>query len=525
MSVEPAINIPSSKNLSGSIGLKPEPSKLKMRILLIAKATIPFERNAIMFLSSSLKKQGYEVKAGLLDYSTAKSENQEVEKNQERIYKLVKDFKPHIVGYSCMTGEHSYILKMNVLLKKDFKFFSVMGGPHPTFDKSVIEEDGIDAICTGEGDFSFPEFVRRIQAREEWWLTPTFHVKYENKIYRNPLGDLIADLNKLPPPDRQILYDADPNLADISCKAFISARGCPYKCSYCFNKEYNDYYKDKGQVLRVKSPEIMVQEIEDVRKKYALDIVMFGDDVFTLKPQGWIEEFAKLYKKRVGLPFSCTARASSLKKEDVKILADCGLIHVWMGVECGDEKVANDIMLRQTTNEKILEVNEWFKEYNVLLLSLNIMGLPVDNPFEVDLATVDLNLKLKPGLASFNLLYPFPGTAIGRMAEKSGHFKYSEKTQFLETNRRSSMLNFKSKKEKIMVENLQKLAGIIVEFPFLRRFLPTLCKLPLKNFYHFLMYVHFCYCHKFRLRPPTFKSFIKELPGYWGTFKAILQKS
>ena len=60
-----------------------------------------------------------------------------------------------------MTGEHYYILKMNAQLKKDFKFFSIMGGPHPTFDKSVIEEDGIDAICTGEGDFSFPEFVRR----------------------------------------------------------------------------------------------------------------------------------------------------------------------------------------------------------------------------------------------------------------------------------------------------------------------------------------------------------------------------
>ena len=120
MSVETAINIPSSKNLFGSIKLKPEPSKLKMRILLIAKATIPFERNAIMFLSSSLKKEGYEVKAGLLDYSTAESESQDEEKNQERIYKLVKDFKPHVVGYSCMTGEHYYILKMNALLKKDF---------------------------------------------------------------------------------------------------------------------------------------------------------------------------------------------------------------------------------------------------------------------------------------------------------------------------------------------------------------------------------------------------------------------
>ncbi len=37
-----------------------------------------------------------------------------------------------------------------------------MGGPHPTFNKEVIEEDGIDAyLWQGEGDYSFREFVKK----------------------------------------------------------------------------------------------------------------------------------------------------------------------------------------------------------------------------------------------------------------------------------------------------------------------------------------------------------------------------
>ena len=115
-----------------------------------------------------------------------------------------------------------------------------------------------------------------------------------------------------------MLYDADPDLAKIGNKSFISARGCPYKCTYCFNKQYNDNYKGKGQILRVRSPQLVVDEIERVKNKYPLDTVTFTDDIFTLRPSGWIVEFADLYKKRIGLPFNITARASSVKKEEIE---------------------------------------------------------------------------------------------------------------------------------------------------------------------------------------------------------------
>jgi len=526
MSMESSISsqrIP--KNPFGDIKIKPEPSKLKMRILLVAKATIPFERNAIMLLSSNLKKQGCEVKAGMLKCSTTKADDKKVTESQERIYNMVKDFKPHVIGYSCMTGEHYDILKINTRLKKDFEFISVMGGPHATFNRSIIEEDDLDAICTGEGDNSFPEFINRIQNEEEWWLTPTFHTKHKGQIYRNPLADLVPDLNDLPFPDRQVLYDADPDLAKIGNKSFISARGCPYKCTYCFNKQYNDNYKGKGQILRVRSPQLVVDEIERVKNKYPLDTVTFTDDIFTLRPSGWIVEFSDLYKKRIGLPFNITARASSVKKEDIKTLKNAGLAYVWMGVECGDEEYANSIFLRHTTNETIIKVAKWFKEYDVGLLSLNILGLPVKNPFEVDLRTLDLNLKLKPALGFFSLLYPFPGTAIAKTAIERGYFKEDKNTLYLESNWRNSMLKFNSKKEKMMVENLHKLAGIIIEFPFLRPFTKFLCSLPLSNFYRLLMFIHLGYAHKIRLRPPKFKTFLNELPIFWGYFKALLAKT
>ena len=536
-----------------------------MKILLVCKEMIAYERTAIMLLASNLKKNGHDVKAAVMrqaviskkpkkksyklkfllhsdaytnetstDSTFQKTNHDEgfQSKNSANspemyndVYELVKTFKPDLIGYSVMTGEHYDILSFNKRLKENFDFISVMGGPHPTFSKQVIEEDGLDAICTGEGDRSFPEFARRIEAKEEYWLTKSFYVKFKGEIYRNPLSNLVEELDDLPFPDRQVLYDADPNLAAIGAKSFVSARGCPYKCSYCFNKQYNDNYKGLGKILRVRSPELVIKEIEGVRDRYPLDTVNFTDDVFTVRPNGWIKEFSKLYKERIGLPFNCTVRASSVKEEDIIDLKDAGLTHVWMGVETGDEEAANKIFLRNTSNATIIKANEWFRKHGVKVNSYNIMGLPLDNPFEVDLRTVDLNIKMKPAFASFGLLYTFPGTSISKMAVASGHFRDDKNTVYLESNKNSSMLNWKSKKDKMKVENLQKLAGVIVDFPFLRPIVPFLCKLPLTKLYHFFFYIHLGYCHKIRLAPIKFKNIFKELPIFFGYFKTLISKT
>ena len=491
---------------------------------------IAYERLAIMILGSTLKKEGHEVRAAVMNTSGAANgrsdypnQAREPEMNTyHNIFEVVQNFQPEMIGYSAMTGEHYDILELNRKLKQQFDFYAIMGGPHPTFFKQAIEEEGIDAICIGEGDIYFPEFIRRMETKEEYWLTPTMHVKHEGKIHCNPLGDLVPDLSVLPMPDRTLLYESDPNMAKLGTKSVITARGCPYKCSYCFNKAYNDMYKDKGQIIRARTPEQVIQEIEWIKdNNYRLEEIAFVDDIFFLKPQGWLKKFAKLYKKRINLPFNGNVRASSVKYDDIKLLKDAGLSHVWMGVESGDEEAANKVFLRNTTNKTIIKVNNWFREHGVKVISLNIMGLPVDDPYKVDLATLDLNLKLKPALASTGLLYPYPGTAVAQIAVHGGYFD-DENPKFLESNKRSSMLKFKSAKEKRKVENLQKLTGLVVEFPFLRRFMDYLCKMPFTGFYHLLFYLHLGYCHKIRLSRMNIR---KELPIFIKMWFRLLAKS
>jgi len=127
------------------------------------------------------------------------------------------------------------------------------------------------------------------------------------------------------------------------------------------------------------------------------------------------------------------------------------------------------------------------------------------------------NIRIRPTFAWSSILFPYPGTPVKAYAQGRGFL--TEQDEFLETNKRSSVLTFASPKEKRRIENLHKLFGLIVQFPFLRPFCTALCDLPLTRLYTALFYCLYGYNMKIRLYP--FRSLRKELWKYialWARF-------
>ncbi|MBF0267879.1 MAG: B12-binding domain-containing radical SAM protein [Alphaproteobacteria bacterium] len=479
-----------------------------MRILLIFKDSIAVERLAISQLSAVLKSAGHEVRLAILGPTPAKDFAQ-----------IISSFAPQVIGYSAMTGEHVALAELNRDLKRQFSFISVFGGPHSIFRHDFLEDENIDALCIGEGDTTFVELCRRLEAGEPWWETPTFHVRHRGVIYRNALAPLV-DPAELPFPDRRIIYDADPNLARSGIKYFMAGRGCPYHCAYCFNARFNEDHKGLGKVLRARTAKQVVDEIAWVKEHYRLETVAFVDDVFNQKPLGWIDEFRDLYKQKIGLPFFAAMRANAIREVDIAALADAGLTLVWMGIESGNEKAANEILQRNLSNEQVMKAARILKLHGVKLTTQNLIGLPVSNPFEIDLETLDLNIAIRPTYGWSSILYPYPGTPIEAYARNNGYL--SGELEYTETNKRSSMLDFKDAGEKRRVENLHKLFGLIVEFPFLRPFTRFLCDLPLTGFYRALFWGWYGFSVKFRLTKS--RAIWRELPYLLNVFWRMVAK-
>ena len=207
-----------------------------MNILLAFKDSVAIERMAICYISSALKEAGHNVRLVIHGITPT-----------QEIWGLMREFEPDVIGFSAMTGEHVALSKLNQDLKKEFNFYTVFGGPHPTFVPDFINEPGVDAICVGEGDKYFVEFLKKMETGGEYWKTPTFIVKHEGEFHANEKGELIHELDDMPMPDRSILYNADPAFQRTTTKYFMAARGCPFECAYCFNVEYNKAYKGKGK--------------------------------------------------------------------------------------------------------------------------------------------------------------------------------------------------------------------------------------------------------------------------------------
>ena len=50
----------------------------------------------------------------------------------------------------------------------------------------------------------------------------------------------VRALDALPSPAFDLFYDADPRYRKEPNKSFLATRGCPYRCSYCFNRNLNE---------------------------------------------------------------------------------------------------------------------------------------------------------------------------------------------------------------------------------------------------------------------------------------------
>ncbi len=485
-----------------------------MRFLFVIKNTYLIERIGMMTISAVLKKAGHETEVVMTEV--------------EDIYKVMEEYKPDFVCYTLMTGEHEYYLQLNRELKKKFKFFSIFGGIHATFVPETIKEEDVDCICVGEGDDAILELVNAIRDGKPYDSIKNLWVKRaDGTIARNEIRELVSDLDRIPAPDREILTKKDIMLKNYKTRVFFIGRGCPYKCTYCFNDGYNKLFKGKGDIIRFRSVDNVIAEVKSVYEKEKIECAHFVDDTFTLAGKSWLREFGEKFQKEVGIPFLCNVRANTVDEEMVQILKKAGCRAVWMGIEAADDEVRNSLLKRELSKEQMLNACRLFRKYKIKVAVQNMLGLPTKDTLKKDLETLKFNIKLKPTYGWSSIFYPYPGTELYDYTVKHGYF--DPKKFNLESNKITSPLNFDKKTIK-EITNLHKLFGITVSFPFLYPLTRVLIKLPLYNLYSFIFFAWYGYMAHIVLRPTKLSwknitDLLKTFVSYFSSVKDMSKKA
>ena len=128
-----------------------------------------------------------------------------------------------------------------------------------------------------------------------------------------PLYNYMSDLPSLEGEPAPILPRKHARRVSGQLSSLDLGRGCPYQCTYCFNHAYYQIYKREKRGHQ-RDVDHLCDEINWVAQNYRLEQVIFLDDLFIIF-QDWLEEFAEVYPKRVGIPFFCNVRANLMTPE------------------------------------------------------------------------------------------------------------------------------------------------------------------------------------------------------------------
>ncbi len=418
-----------------------------------------------MSLSAILKAHGHEV--FLCVGST------------QHIVNQLNRIVPDMVGISSYTGGHLGDLALARLIKSCVPTTIVFGGPHPTFFPEIIENDSVDVVCRGEAESSLPVLLDTLGTPQACHI-PGIWIKQNGTIYRNGMPSLIEDLDQLPDCDRSLVYMENPYLRNSPTKFFLTGRGCPYNCTYCYNEPLHKLYERNGRYVRQRSVESVLGEIKKVREEYPLQIVYFLDDTFGFQP-GWLEEFSRRYPLEIGLPFICQVRPNFLNTENTRLLARAGCRMVSLGIETGSSDQRQKLLRRFIPNDEIIDACNHLRTNSIKVFTLNMLGLPGDQMRNA-LETLDFNLLCRPDFAWASIYQPYPGTSLGQAACEKGLFN-GNPDSIPSSLYAYSALAFDPIKLGRELLRLQRLFAIIVRFPWLRPLVPLLIQLPLDSAY------------------------------------------
>jgi anaerobic magnesium-protoporphyrin IX monomethyl ester cyclase len=359
--------------------------------------TEAFEHLGLLSLAAGARGRGHRV--SLL-----------IGRDPRRIGPAALDLAPDVIALTATTGVHRAALGLARAIRPYYRGLIVLGGPHATFFPEVIADPALDGIHRGEGEAALAELLDRLDLQADRDDIPGFWWKRDGQVIENPPGELIADLDSLPFPARDLLAAADPMFARSGMRRIMAGRGCPYQCTYCFNRGLRELLAGKGPYLRLRGVDNVMAELRMLRDQGA-HTVNFVDDCFGLK-SGWTLELLARYQAEIGLPFIVNLRPEQADAGMVDALRDAGCYCVQMGVESGRDWVRRELLGRELSDETMAAAARRVKAAGIKLLTYNMVGLPGERLADAA-ATLDWNARERVDFPRISIFQPYPRTALG----------------------------------------------------------------------------------------------------------------
>jgi len=352
------------------------------------------------------------------------SNNNNVDIQSELVSKL-QEYQPDIVALSIV--ENNYICAKQLLgiIRRTTNSLTIVGGAFPTIaPEFFVNDSNVDVICLGEGEYALAEVANRLAKNKSLVGINNLFIRKE-EVVTNSNG--FSEFYTWEPNVYQNFEIFDkrhllkPFMGEVVRTGFFEmSRGCPYKCTYCANSMYQKIFCNLKGYHREKPINYVIDEIEFMKNKYALELVFFNDETFMLMSKERFSRFSEEYTGRVNLPFFIQTRADTLLNLDrVKMLADAGCTMVGIGLESGNSDIRRKILGKEISNSSFVKAFQNCEKCSLNTTIYAMLGVPFETRADI-LSTIEFCKRLRPTMLSINIFAPYYGTELRKVCIENG---------------------------------------------------------------------------------------------------------
>ncbi|MFN7956421.1 MAG: radical SAM protein [bacterium] len=270
-----------------------------------------------------------------------------------RLFDELDAFRPEVVGLSAMTETYRNGLVLARAAQARYGARIVFGGWHVSGEPGCALDPAIDVVVRGEGEEAMVELLDAFGAARQPDLTTI-----EGLAFRGAAGELVVTpsrrrlkkLDRLSLPMRdglpieryrfnQFLCTPASRMRTLSVQA---SRGCPYTCSFCQTPAL------WGAAWTKRTAANVVDEIEMLLDRHAIDSLFFRDEEFTVRPRWVVEICDELVRRRLPdrLAWGAFCRADEMTDELAHAMSAAGCVYGFLGLESGDAVLRERIQKR-----------------------------------------------------------------------------------------------------------------------------------------------------------------------------------
>jgi anaerobic magnesium-protoporphyrin IX monomethyl ester cyclase len=372
----------------------------------------------LLYIAAVLEKEGHEIRIVPADI---------LKLNWNQIAREIRTFKADIIGVTSTTENRFQSFDLIKLAKKEHPLgLTVMGGPHASMAAEDCLEHipELDIVVKGEGEETMRELCRVLDEKngiEELNSVAGISYRHDGTLHSNPARVPIKDLDAIPRPAYHLIpFEAYnfrfevPGQGPLPAVNMMSSRGCPFNCNFCATPI------NWGRLVRIRSAENIIDEIEFLIDEYGVKVIFFFDDTFNTNPKRVHEICDLIIERKLDIYFKCDVRIDLIDKPLLVKMKEAGLFHLSFGIEAGSERVRNQVVNKKLEVDDFFNLVEWCNELDIIPNAFFIFSHPTETWEEAQESIKIIEQYKNKIEASIAILHIYPGTPLEKTAKEMG---------------------------------------------------------------------------------------------------------